>query len=191
MLRNVPMAALDFLQSSFWSVTIQIMPILHIIEGPVGAGKTTYANQLGRDLGTPPLVLDAWMTNLFQADRPEVGLWPWYAERKARCFSQILDLACRALNHGNDAIVELGLIRAEDRDRLYTNLDSEDRQFLVHVLEAPRDERKRRVEKRNVDQGETFAMHVSDEVFEIASDMWEPIGEIERNRRADKFHIVD
>lgn len=65
MLRNVPMAALDFLQSSFWSVTIQIMPILHIIEGPVGAGKTTYANQLGRDLGTPPLVLDAWMTNLF------------------------------------------------------------------------------------------------------------------------------
>ncbi|MHA6268328.1 AAA family ATPase [Aliiroseovarius sp. CAU 1755] len=167
------------------------MPTLHIIEGPVGAGKTTYANKLGRDLGTPPLVLDAWMTNLFQADRPEVDLWPWYAERKARCISQIMDLARRALDHGNDAIVELGLVRIEDRVKLYADLESGDRTFLVHVLETPRDERKRRVAKRNADQGETFAMHVSNEVFEIASDMWEPIDETERNGRADKFNIVD
>ena len=121
------------------------MPAWHIIEGPVGAGKTTYANQLGRELRTPPLVLDNWMTNLFQADRPEADLWTWYAERKARCFSQIMVLARNALDLGNDAIVELGLLKAKDRLDLYVSLENEGRDFLVHVLRAPRAERRRRV----------------------------------------------
>lgn len=166
------------------------MPILHIVEGPVGAGKTTFANQLGRELRAPPLILDAWMTKLFQADRPEADLWTWYAERKARCFSQIMDLARSALDHGNDAIVELGLIKVEDRLKLYADLESEGRDFLVHILQASREERKRRTLQRNLDQGQTFAMHVSEEVFEMASDMWEPIGGTERNGRDDKFHLV-
>lgn len=165
------------------------MPTLHIIEGPVGAGKTTYANKLGRELGTPPLVLDTWMINLFQADRPETGLWPWYAERKARCFFQIMELARNVLDHENDVIVELGLIKIEDRLKLYVDLENEGCVFLVHVLETSREERKRRVSKRNTDQGETFAMYVSEEVFEIASNMWEPISETERHGRADKFHL--
>ena len=165
------------------------MPTLHIIEGPVGAGKTTYANQLGRELRTPPLVLDNWMINLFQADRPEADLWTWYAERKARCFSQIMVLARNALDLGNDAIVELGLLKAKDRLDLYVSLENEGRDFLVHVLQAPRAERRRRVFQRNLDQGETFAMHVSDEVFEMASDMWEPIGKTECEGRADRFRL--
>ncbi len=166
------------------------MPTLHIIEGPVGAGKTTYANHLGRQLGVPPLILDSWMVNLFQADRPETDLWPWYAERKARCYAQILELACTALDHGSDAIVELGLIKITDRSKLYSDLENENRTFLVHVLEVSREERKQRVQKRNIEQGDTFAMHVSEEVFNLASDMWEPICATERNGRADRFQLV-
>ncbi len=167
------------------------MPTLHIIEGPVGAGKTTYANQLARELRTPPLVLDIWMTNLFQADRPEADLWSWYAERKARCFSQIMDLACNALDLGNDVIVELGLIKVENRLKLYADLEKEGRDFLIHMLQTSREERKRRVSQRNLDQGETFAMQVTEEVFEMASDMWEPFCETERTGRANKFLLVE
>lgn len=163
------------------------MPTLHIIEGPVGAGKTTYAIRLGRDLGTQPLVLDAWMTNLFQADRPETGLWPWYAERKARCKLQIMELAFGTLDHGKDVIVELGLIKVEDRLKFYATLDADQRTYLVHVLDTPREERQRRVAKRNIEQGETFAMYVSDDVFKLASDMWEPVGETERDGRENNF----
>jgi len=167
------------------------MPTLHIIEGPVGAGKTTYAIKLGKKVGSPPLVLDSWMATLFQADRPAANLWPWYAERKARCVSQIMRLARGALEHGNDVVIELGLIKAEDRLQLYAELEGETRDYLVHVLETPREERKRRVRDRNVDKGETFAMLVSDEVFEMASDMWEPIDELERQSRPEHFLNVD
>ena len=166
------------------------MATLHIIEGPVGAGKTTYAIKLGREIACPPLVLDSWMANLFQADRPETDLWPCYAERKARCISQILKLARDSLDHGNDAVVELGLIKTADRQKLYADLEAEGREYLVHVLETPREERWRRVMKRNIDQGETFAMQVSGEVFEIASDMWEPVGTTELEGRSGRFHLV-
>ena len=43
----------------------------------------------------------------------------------------------------------------------------------------PRKERLRRVQARNVERGETFAMEVSDEVFAMASDMWEPVDGVE------------
>lgn len=165
------------------------MATLHIIEGPVGAGKTTYAIGLGRELGTPPLVLDAWMVNLFQADRPETGLWPWYAERKARCVVQIMDLTRSLLDHGQDAIVELGLIKVADRVALYTELEAQGRPYQVHVLDAPRQDRRDRVARRNAERGETYAMQVSPEVFAMASDMWEPVGTAERQGRGERFRF--
>lgn len=164
--------------------------MLHIIEGPVGAGKTTYAFQLGQKVKTQPLVLDNWMANLFQADRPETGLWSWYSERKARCVFQIMELACGELDLGRDAIVELGLIRVEDRLKLYADLDAQQREYLVHVLEAPRELRRRRIADRNIEQGETFSMHVSDDVFELASDMWEPVDAAEWQGREGNFKLI-
>lgn len=166
------------------------MAILHIIEGPVGAGKTTYANGLGDELGVMPLVLDAWMVTLFQADRPETDIWPWYAQRKARCYAQIMTLARGQLDRGRDAIVELGLIRAEDRMKLYEALETEQREYCVHALQTPRDIRAQRVATRNLEQGETFAMHVSEDVFALASDMWEDVGAAETSGRAARFMVI-
>lgn len=156
------------------------MPCIHIIEGPVGAGKTTYANLLATRCRTAPLVLDDWMANLFRPDRPDGDIWPWYAERKARLTEQILCLAIKSHTLGSDAIVELGLLRFEDRLRVYERLTFEDCAYQVHVLDLPRDTRWDRVQARNRDKGSTFAMEVPENVFTIASDMWEPPGPEER-----------
>lgn len=166
------------------------MPILHIIEGPVGAGKTTYAHKLAQKCGTPALVLDQWMTNLFQPDRPETDIWAWYGVRKARLIRQIMHLAYETLECGNDAIVEIGLIKTADRLNLYADLEAAGRDYLVHVLETPREIRKQRVMNRNAEQGRTYAMQVSDDVFEMASDMWEPVGGPEQNNRPGRFRFI-
>lgn len=149
------------------------MATLHLVEGPVGAGKTVFAIQLGHELRSPPLVLDDWMVTLFQSDRPEEGLWPWYAERKTRCMSQIWTVACGLLDAGHDAIVELGLLKQADRMRFYQCADRRGYDYCVHVLDVPRAERWKRVAARNIEQGETFSMVVSADVFNLASDMWE------------------
>lgn len=148
---------------------------LHIIEGPVGAGKTTFAGQLSRQHGTPPLVLDDWMVTLFRPDRPDEDLWGWYAERKQRCIEQIWTTARGLLETGNDAIVELGLVHRKDRFSLYERAEAGPYDYAVYVLDLPVDERRKRVRHRNAEKGPTFSMEVPDAVFDMASEIWEPI----------------
>lgn len=154
--------------------TVQTKPSLHIVEGPVGAGKTTFARHLGRRIATPPLILDDWMIVLFRPDQPEEDIWPWYAARKARCHEQIWRVACDLLSAGHDAIVELGLLSAENRRAVYDRARHAGHEICVHILDVPKKERWRRVSARNSEQGETFAMFISQDVFRVASDMWEP-----------------
>lgn len=163
------------------------MARLHIIEGPVGAGKTTFARQLSRRHGTPALVLDDWMVTLFRPDRPDEDLWRWYAERKERCIEQIWTTASGLLDTGNDAIVELGLVHRDDRLSIYRRAEAEPYDYTVYVLDVPVAERRERVRTRNVEKGPTFSMEVPDAVFDMASEMWEPFDSAECAGRDVQF----
>jgi predicted kinase len=150
------------------------MAKIHMIEGPVGAGKTTYAVKLGHRLKTPPLILDDWMARLFRPDRPETDIWPWYAQRKSRCLEQIWTVAQGLLTTGNDAILELGLIQRHARLAFYDRIGAAGFDFSVYVLTAPVALRRARVRQRNQQKGSTFSMEVSADVFELADKIWEP-----------------
>src|SRR5262249_51960037 len=62
---------------------------VHMVVGPVGAGKSTFALGLARDARAVRFNLDQWMTELFGPDRPVEGRVAWYVERAARCFERI------------------------------------------------------------------------------------------------------
>jgi predicted kinase len=164
------------------------VPKVHLIEGPVGAGKSTFALRLARETATPPLILDAWMVTLFRPDRPKDDFLAWYAERKQRCIKQIWQVACGMLETGNDAILELGLVQRQSRLRFYQRLEAAGLKYVVYLLDAPREVRHARVRSRNRERGPTFAMEVSDEIFELASGMWEPPDDTERAGR--DFRLV-
>lgn len=46
--------------------------MIHLVCGSAGAGKTTYAGKLSRQLGALPLSIDDWMVGLFSAASPRV-----------------------------------------------------------------------------------------------------------------------
>lgn len=163
------------------------MPTIHLIEGPVGAGKSTFAFRLSRERNAPRLVLDDWMARLFRPDRPEEGLWPWYQERKERCIEQIREVTEELLDLDSDVVLELGLVQQAARRAFYERCDAAGRELRVYLLDAPREERRERVRRRNAEQGATFAMVVNDEVFEQASDAWEAPDEQEIAERAIVF----
>lgn len=169
------------------SVDSSTMPTIHLIEGPVGAGKSTFAFRLSRERGAPRLILDDWMARLFQPDRPAEGLWPWYQARKDRCIEQIWELTEELLDLESDVVLELGLVQRTARRAFYERAEAASRDLRVYLLDAPREERRERVRRRNVDQGATFAMVVNDEVFEQASDAWEAPDEQEIAERAIVF----
>ena len=155
------------------------MALIRLIEGPVGAGKSTLASQISKDSNMPRLILDNWMATLFSPDRPSAGVVEWYVERKSRCIEQIWKIACDILETGSDVILELGLIQQSHRERFYDRVDAAGHSMKIYVLDASRGVRKRRVQQRNLIKGETYSMEVSDQVFDMANAMWESIDELE------------
>lgn len=114
------------------------------------------------------------MTTLFRADRPASEVMSWYSERKERCSEQLWKLTCSLLACKVDTVLELGLIRRALREDFYRRVDNAGYPLSVYALDAPREVRHQRVRARNRARAATFSMEVSDALFELASDMWEP-----------------
>jgi predicted kinase len=159
------------------------MAVIHLVEGPVGAGKSTYAAQVAARHGGVHVALDRWFATLFSPDRPETGFVPWYTERKARCIDVIWGVTCSLLDARVDAVLELGLIQREGREAFYRRVDATGLELAVYVLDAPLEVRRERVRQRNGARGQTFSMVVPDHIFELASRLWEPPDDVERRER--------
>ena len=160
------------------------MPLIHLIEGPVGAGKSTYAAALATRVGGIHIALDEWFARLFSPDRPGADVMAWYAVRKERLAGHIWAHAQVLLKAGATPILELGLVQQASRRAFYEKARAAGIELKVCVLEASRDVRRERVARRNAEKGPTFSMVVPDGIFELASDMWQspdPV-EIEEHR---------
>ena len=153
------------------------MATIHLIEGPVGAGKSTYAGQLGLRLKCAHLNLDEWMVTLFSPDRPKDNFMPWYEECKARCIEQIWLVALELLHQNNDVILELGLVQKPAREAFYSRVAGTDFDLQVHWLDTPEHVRWERVQQRNqqsaADARSTLKMQVSEEIFKLANSAWQ------------------
>jgi predicted kinase len=167
------------------------VPRLHLIVGPVAAGKSTFALELSKQHRAVRLNLDEWMAQLFSPDRPDVGVMSWYTERTARCIEQIWRLATSLIEAGTDVILEIGLIQRRDRERLYQRVTAKGYDLTVYALDAPRELRRERVQQRNLEKGATFSMVVPGHIFELASDMWEPLEQDECNGRDVHFMFTE
>ena len=163
------------------------MATIHLVEGPVGAGKSTFAARLSATHAAPRLILDEWMVTLFRPDRPDDGFMEWYADRKRRCIEQIWNTACDLVDTGTNVILELGLIRKQDREDFYARVDAVGYPLKVYVLDVPVEVRRQGVRRRNEAKRGTFKMEVSDEVFDLASSMWQPPDDAEAAQRNIEF----
>jgi len=158
--------------------------MIHLIIGPVGAGKSTYATKLAAEHHAVRLTLDEWMAVLFGDDpRPSEGRLDWYVERTERCIEQIWRLTQQLVGVGTTVVLEIGLIRRDARQSFYGKVDAAALEHVVHVVDADREVRRARVEHRNRERGATFSIEVPPDFFELASDMWQPPDALERSDR--------
>ncbi len=163
------------------------MPKIHLIEGPVGAGKSTFAKSLALQTNGVHIALDEWFTKLFSPDRPVDHFISWYVERKERLLELIWNHAHSILLSGSDPILELGLIQRHGRVVFCQKVVDDGIELRIHILDAPREVRRERVRRRNTEKGSTFSMIVPDSVFEMASDLWEAPDDNECNDFSIEF----
>jgi predicted kinase len=145
-----------------------------LIVGSTGAGKTTYARRLAEELGGVRFSIDEWMTTLFWADSPQPIEFQWTIERVRRCEAQIMDTAKQLVARGIPAVLDLGFTTKEHRDRFRAFATDAGLAAAVHFIDVPADERWFRVNRRNKERGETYAMQVDRQMFDFMDAMWEP-----------------
>lgn len=160
---------------------------LHLLIGPVGAGKSTYARQKAARTSALFLDLDTFMVRLYGADaRPKENVIDWYLERRERCRELLWDVALDVLRCRIDVFLEIGLLATVEREAFYARVRDEGIRLAVYLVDAPRAVRKERIIQRNLSAG-PFTQVVPLEFFERASDAWQPPSESERAT----FGIID
>jgi len=147
---------------------------LHVIFGPCGAGKTTYAHAFARRERAVAFILDDWMARLFGPDIPEPVEYEWMLERVGRCEAQIWSAAAAALAAGTSVILDIGLMRRADRDRVRQIAEGAELSLQWHFVDAPQEVRRARVAGRNTIRGESFAIEVTPELFDFIEGVYEP-----------------
>jgi len=148
--------------------------ILHVIFGPSGAGKTTYAHEFARRERAVAFILDDWMARMFGPDMPTPLQYDWMIERVGRCEAQIWSVAAAVIATGTSVILDIGLMRKADRARVREIAEAVELPLRFHFIDAPQDIRRARVGERNVVKGETFAIEVTPELFDFIEGVYEP-----------------
>ena len=146
---------------------------LHLIFGPCGAGKTTYAHDLARREGAVAFVLDEWGVRLFGPDVHGPIDFGWMTERLGRCQALIWSTATAVLAAGTPVILDLGLMRREHRERIGKLAQEAGLSVQWHFVDAPQAVRRARVAGRNETKGETFAREVPPEMFDMFEAIYE------------------
>lgn len=146
---------------------------VHVIFGPCGAGKTTYAHALARREGAVPFVLDDWGARLFGPDVDGPLDFRWMVERLGRCEAQIWLTAEDVLAAGTSVVLDLGAMRRAHRERIRQIAGAKSLSLRWHFVDAPRDVRRARVADRNTAKGETFVREVPPEMFELFEQLYE------------------
>jgi predicted kinase len=154
--------------------------LFHIVCGATGAGKTTYSRTLADELRAVRFSIDEWMAVLFWPDSPRPIQFDWTMERINRCEAVIGDTALRLAAIGVPSVLDLGFTRADHRARFVEATGRHGAK--LHWVDAPAEERRARVARRNADRGETYRLDVTDEMFDFMESIWEPPSDEEMAR---------
>ena len=146
-----------------------------LVTGGTGAGKTTHARTLADAMGGVRFSIDDWTTDLFWMDAPVPPNFDWIMTRIDRCEIRIRAVAAQVLARGVPVILDLGFTKTAHRQAFVSWAESLGCSVRIDHVDVPADERWARVQIRNVQRGETFAMEVTREMFDFMEGEWEPL----------------
>jgi predicted kinase len=153
--------------------------MIHLLVGNTGAGKSTYANSLKSETNGFVFTLDKWNKVLFFPDKTDEDGLDWFLERIERAESLMLDLILQLEDLNVDSILDVGLSKFVHREKYRKFAKENNIAVKTHFLNVPKEIRKDRVLKRNIEKGVTFEFEVSESNFEFMENWFETLTESE------------
>jgi predicted kinase len=149
-------------------------PCVHLVFGPVGAGKSTHARALAARDGAVRFAIDDWMHELFAPDMTPALDFTWIMARVRRCEQRIRATALEVLGTGTPVILDMGFMKAADRAAFRAWAIEAGHAVHDHYVHAPAPVRAERVRVRNATRSETFSFEVTPMMFELMERIFEP-----------------
>lgn len=155
--------------------------MIHLVCGPIGAGKTTYAHEIAAKNNAIRFSEDEWLSKLFVPDAPEgllsepmqvVGAWA--SEKYQRCRGQIWIISQQLLNQNVSIVLDGASANKEQRDAIRKKAVENNVEFQLHYVTSDSKTREKRVFERNEEQGNTYSLEVTPEMFAHTESFFEP-----------------
>jgi predicted kinase len=121
------------------------MATLHFIYGKPGAGKTRLARELAARTPAVPFIEDEWLDSLCDP----ITTLAQYAEGARRVRAVIAPLAVRILELGTSVVFDFAANTPRDRAWVRSIFGAAGADHVLHILDVPDDECRRRVHQRN------------------------------------------
>lgn len=144
-------------------------PIVYLICGFIGAGKTTFARELEKETGAVKITKDEWSIRFIGNDPTIEGYAQW--DRKIIDLSR--DVAFQLAEKGMDVIMDEGFWEKETRDEMRKRAAAIGAKVVMYYLDTPIATIRERVLGRNNNlTGDSFK--ISREMLDNYLKQWEP-----------------